>query len=113
MAVVAQRTSAFQAGLRTGDVIVEIDGEATGTMTHSDLAQKTRVEAGSSMKLKAIRAYTHEAREYTIAHEDAAHWTVQSSEPESPAATPADPTTAHPAATPATLLPATDPATPF
>ncbi len=59
-------TPAFRAGLLSGDVLVEINGEETRDMSLSDAVKKMRGEAGTSIKLKSIRPATHEAKESTI-----------------------------------------------
>jgi carboxyl-terminal processing protease len=59
-------TPAFRAGLLSGDVLVEIDGEETRDMSLSDAVKKMRGEAGTSIKLKSIRPSTHEVKESTI-----------------------------------------------
>jgi carboxyl-terminal processing protease len=63
-------TPAFRAGLLSGDIIAEIDGKETREMTLSDAVKKMRGEAGTNIKLKAIRPATHEVKDYDITREE-------------------------------------------
>jgi carboxyl-terminal processing protease len=63
-------TPAFRAGLLPGDIIAEIDGQETRAMSLSDAVKKMRGDAGSSVKLKAVRPSTHGVKEYTIVREE-------------------------------------------
>jgi len=57
---------ASKAGILPGDIIVEINGEATQTMALLDAVNRTRGEAGTTVKLKTVRPSTRETKEYTI-----------------------------------------------
>ena len=59
-------TPAFRAGLRSGDVLTEIDGESTRDMSLSDAVKKMRGDAGTEISLQAVRPATHETQEYTL-----------------------------------------------
>jgi carboxyl-terminal processing protease len=63
-------TPAFRAGLLSGDIIVEIDGEETRTMPLSDAVKKMRGGAGTIVKLKTVRPSTHEVKDLEIAREN-------------------------------------------
>jgi membrane-associated protease RseP (regulator of RpoE activity) len=82
-------TPAFQAGLLPGDIIVEIDGEATRTMTLSEAVNKIRGEAGTTVKLKSLRPSTQETKEYTITREDIRYAPPQPGPQNSPSGLPA------------------------
>jgi membrane-associated protease RseP (regulator of RpoE activity) len=70
-------TPAFQAGLRPGDIIVEIDGEATRTMTLPEAVNKVRGEVGTTVKLKSVRPSTQETKASTITRADITNWLAQ------------------------------------
>lgn len=59
-------TPAFHAGLLSGDIIVEIDGKETREMSLSEAVKKMRGDAGTEIKLKALRPSTHEVKEHLI-----------------------------------------------
>jgi carboxyl-terminal processing protease len=59
-------TPAYRRGLRSGDVIWEIDGESTYKMSSSDAAGIMRGEAGTSVRLKIKRAGLPEPLEFEI-----------------------------------------------
>lgn len=59
-------TPAFRAGILSGDVILKIDGAETREMSLSDAVKKMRGEAGTNVKLRAVRPDTHETKEYEI-----------------------------------------------
>jgi predicted metalloprotease with PDZ domain len=61
---------AFHAGLLPGDIIIEINGEETMTMTLSEAVNKVRGEVGTTVKLKSARPSTQEVKEYSIARVD-------------------------------------------
>jgi len=63
-------TPAFRAGLLSGDIIVEIDGEETRTMMLSDAVKKMRGEAGTSVTLKAVRPSTHEVKDHVLTRQE-------------------------------------------
>jgi len=58
---------AFHAGLLPGDIIIEINGEETMTMTLLEAVNKVRGEVGATVKLKSARPSTQEVKEYSIA----------------------------------------------
>ncbi|HPR83686.1 MAG TPA: S41 family peptidase [Pontiellaceae bacterium] len=62
-------TPAFRAGLLSGDIIVGIDGQETREMSLSDAVKKMRGEAGTHVKLKAVRPSTHEVKEHDLIRE--------------------------------------------
>jgi carboxyl-terminal processing protease len=59
-------TPAFRAGILSGDIITEIDGQETREMSLSDAVKKMRGEKDTEIKLKAVRPSTHEVKEHTI-----------------------------------------------
>jgi len=63
-------TPAFRAGLLSGDIIIEIDGEETRAMSLSGAVKKMRGEPGTDVTLKALRPATHEVKEHTITRDD-------------------------------------------
>jgi len=65
-------TPAFRAGILSGDIIVEIDGEETRELSLSDAVKKMRGEANTEVMLKIIRPSTHEVKEHTITREEIA-----------------------------------------
>jgi C-terminal processing protease CtpA/Prc len=82
-------TPAFQAGLLPGDIIVDIDGEATRTMTLPEAVNKVRGKTGTTVKLKSLRPSTQETKEYTIIREDIRYAPPQPGQQNSPGALPA------------------------
>jgi len=56
----------FRAGILPGDVIAEINGAATQSMTLLDAVNRARGEAGTTVKLKTVRPSTRETREYVL-----------------------------------------------
>lgn len=63
-------TPAFRAGILSGDLIVEIDGEETYEMTLSEAVKKMRGEPGTEVILKTLRPSTHKTDEHTIVRDD-------------------------------------------
>jgi len=63
---------AFRAGIQSGDIIVEIDGQATRNMTFADATLKLAGEAGTTVKLKTLRPSTREVKEHVFIRESAA-----------------------------------------
>jgi carboxyl-terminal processing protease len=63
-------TPAFRAGLLSGDIIIEIDGEETRSMSLSDAVKKMRGDPGTDVTIKALRPSTHEVKEHTITRDD-------------------------------------------
>jgi hypothetical protein len=86
---------ADRAGILPGDVITEINGEATQTMTLPEAVNRVRGQAGTTVKLKAVRPSTQKTGEYTLTRVN-----IQFSPPPS-------------SNSPATLPPPTESATPF
>jgi len=64
---------ASQSGLQPGDLIVEINGEATEGMTLPEAVSRIRGEVNTAVKLKARRPSTQETKEYTITRIDIAY----------------------------------------
>lgn len=91
---------ACRAGILPGDIIVEINGEATQTMTLLEAVNRVRGEAGTTVKLKALRPSTQETREWTITRVDIAYESPQPGRQDSPDA-------------PTTLPPPAESTTPF
>jgi carboxyl-terminal processing protease len=61
---------AFREGIISGDVIIEINGEETRSMTLSDAVKKMRGESGTEVKLKIVRPSTHKTQDYAITREE-------------------------------------------
>ena len=73
-------TPAFRAGLLPGDVLTEINGEETRTMSLSDAVRKMRGAAGTGITLKSIRPSTHEVKEHSIIREEITITSVKNAE---------------------------------
>ena len=63
-------TPGFRAGILSGDIIVEVDGQETREMSLSDAVKLMRGEPGTEVKLKTLRLSTHEVKEITIIREE-------------------------------------------
>ena len=63
-------TPAFRAGILSGDIIVEIDGDETHSMSLSDAVKKMRGEPGTDVKLRVVHPSTRESKEHVITRED-------------------------------------------
>lgn len=59
-------TPAFRAGILSGDIVTEIDGDETREISLSDAVKKMRGDVDTAVKLKTIRPSTHEVKEYEI-----------------------------------------------
>ena len=65
-------TPAFRAGLLSGDIIVEIDGKETRETSLADAVKSMRGEAGTNVRLKAVRPSTHAVKEHILTREEIA-----------------------------------------
>jgi len=63
-------TPAFRAGILSGDIIVEIDGQETRELSLADAVKKMRGDAHTEVKLKIVRPSTHEMKEHTLTREE-------------------------------------------
>ncbi|MFH0882257.1 MAG: S41 family peptidase [bacterium] len=63
-------TPAWRLGLRAGDQILEIDGQATVGFSTSDAADKLRGPAGTQVKIMVRRQGVEKLLEYTITREE-------------------------------------------
>jgi carboxyl-terminal processing protease len=63
-------TPGFRAGILSGDIIVEVDGEETRDQSLSDAVKKMRGEPGTDVLLKILRPSTHHIEEITITREE-------------------------------------------
>lgn len=63
-------TPGFRAGILSGDIIVEIDGQETREMGISDAVKLMRGEPGTEVTLSLLRPSTYETEEMTIIRED-------------------------------------------
>ncbi len=63
-------TPGFRAGILSGDIIVEVDGEETHEMSLSDAMKLMRGELGTEVQIKTLRPSTHEIDEITIVREE-------------------------------------------
>lgn len=59
-------TPAFHAGVQSGDLITQIDGEQVMGLTLSEAVDKMRGKVGTSIKISAIREGVSEPLEFTI-----------------------------------------------
>ncbi len=59
-------TPAWEAGLHSGDVIVEVDGKSTYDLTVQEVADRLRGPAGSTVTLKVSREGDEQPVEYTL-----------------------------------------------
>lgn len=57
---------AQEAGVRVGDRIISIDGESMLKKTTSQVSEKLRGQAGTDFKLKVLRPFENEPREFDI-----------------------------------------------
>jgi carboxyl-terminal processing protease len=57
---------AFNAGLRAGDVIVEVDGKSTKGYNTDEVSQILRGQPGTDVKVKILREISGEEMEFTI-----------------------------------------------
>jgi len=57
---------AFNAGLRAGDIIVEVDGKSTAGYNTEDVSQILRGQPGTDVKVKIDREVSGKTEEYTI-----------------------------------------------
>lgn len=60
---------AYRAGLRSGDTIIEVEGESTMNKELSDLVRRLRGKAGTKVSFKVIRRGWTKEREFSIARE--------------------------------------------
>lgn len=63
-------TPGFRAGILSGDIIVEVDGEETRELSLSEAVKKMRGEPGAEVLLKTLRPSTHEVKEIPIVREE-------------------------------------------
>ena len=63
-------TPGFRAGILSGDLIVEIDGEETRELSMSDSVDLMRGEPGTEVNIKTLRPSTHEIKDITITREE-------------------------------------------
>lgn len=63
-------TPGFRAGILSGDIIIEVDGEETREMSLSESVKLMRGEPGTEVIIKTVRPSTHETKEITIIREE-------------------------------------------
>lgn len=63
-------TPGFRAGILSGDIIVEVNGEETREMSLSEAVKLMRGEPGTEVIIKTVRPSTHETKEITIIREE-------------------------------------------
>ena len=63
-------TPGFRAGILSGDIIVEVEGEETREMSLSEAVKRMRGEPGTEVIIKTVRPSTHETKEITIVREE-------------------------------------------
>lgn len=63
-------TPGFRAGILSGDVIIEIDGEETRELTMSESVDLMRGEPGTEVTIKTLSPSTQEVEEKTIVREE-------------------------------------------
>ncbi len=63
-------TPAFRAGILSGDLIIEIDGEETHSMSLSEAVKMMRGKPGTEVTLKTLRPSTHRTDEHVIVRDD-------------------------------------------
>lgn len=61
-----ENTPGFEAGLLSGDRIVEIDGETTEAMSLQDAVKRLRGDPGTPVTIRILRPKTQEVKEMTI-----------------------------------------------
>ena len=63
-------TPGFRAGILSGDIIVEVDGQETRELGLSEAVKLMRGEPGTEVKIKTLRLSTHTVEEITITREE-------------------------------------------
>lgn len=63
-------TPGYRAGIVSGDIILEVDGEETRDLSLSDSVKLMRGEPGTDVQLKTLRPATHKVEELTITREE-------------------------------------------
>jgi len=63
-------TPGFHAGLQSGDIIVEIEGEETRDLSLSGAVDRLRGEPGTDVTIKTLRPSTRDIEEITITREE-------------------------------------------
>jgi carboxyl-terminal processing protease len=63
-------TPGFRAGILSGDIIIEIDGQETREITLSESVKLMRGEPGTEVTIKTLRPSTHNAEEITVVREE-------------------------------------------
>lgn len=71
---------ASRAGLRSGDVILEVDGESVEDLPPAEIAPRVRGEEGTTVVITVLRPQTEETLEFSIVREEirfpAVDWTM-------------------------------------
>jgi carboxyl-terminal processing protease len=63
-------TPGFRAGILSGDIIVEVDGQETRELGLSESVKLMRGEPGTEVQIKTLRPSTHKIEEITIIREE-------------------------------------------
>jgi carboxyl-terminal processing protease len=63
-------TPGFRAGILSGDIIVEVDGQETRELGLSESVKLMRGEPGTDVQIKTLRPSTHEIEDITITREE-------------------------------------------
>jgi len=73
-------TPGFRAGILSGDIIVEVNGEETRELSLSGAVKKMRGEPGTDVLIKTLRPSTHEVKEIPITREEISVTSVKDAE---------------------------------
>ncbi len=63
-------TPGFRAGIQSGDIIIEINGEETRELSLSEAIQRMRGEPGTEVRIKTLRPATRDTKEIPILREE-------------------------------------------
>lgn len=63
-------TPGFRAGILSGDIIIEIDGEETRELSLPESVKRMRGEPGTEVRIKTLRPSTRDVEEITIIREE-------------------------------------------